>query len=507
MVDKGTNGYNSLAPWHFFTQQVHNILELAYLETKDLGHREIGTIQLLLGLIRQEKGLGAQVLRDAGVKLENARLEVEKIQGRGAGSGKNIPYNQHTKQVFELSRTEAEQLQDSEIDTQHLLLGLLRQSQGAAIIVLQNLGVSSAQLRNQVFRRLVKQGHPTASQFLPVPSSVNSNRTNINLAYLSLIGKILKYPEGSEAECLKDNPGIIPPEFIETMALILEQQGDAIGPKVLRGLIALGTEKIVDQPETSPVNLPKSVPTSTPPEEKVTKPESLVLLPPPEDFEPAFIIPEVQAIEPDLMELILPPKDLEPVLDVPTPSNQDLMKFLYQLLRVSFESKDDKQVVYNFLRENLDKLSDRFPEVLQNWSNETLPKVGDAKKQEFLKRLTFICSLIRKFDGGVRETNLEIALKGYNIIASIVTTAETPEDLATIQNCLGLTYLERVQGRPGENLKKAIDYFNLALNFYKKERFPDQRKIILQNAKKATIKLKNILSQDADGSKQKQKKG
>ncbi|NEN92607.1 MAG: hypothetical protein F6K48_28390, partial [Okeania sp. SIO3H1] len=72
--NEATNRYNSLRPWNFFTQQVNNVLELAFDEAKHLNHREIGPVHLLLGLIRQEQGLAAQVLRSAGVKLENARL-------------------------------------------------------------------------------------------------------------------------------------------------------------------------------------------------------------------------------------------------------------------------------------------------------------------------------------------------------------------------------------------------------------------------------------------------
>ncbi len=61
-----------------FTQQVNNVIDLAYCETQHLGQKEMAPVQLLLGLIRQVKGLAAQVLRDSGVKLENARLEVKK---------------------------------------------------------------------------------------------------------------------------------------------------------------------------------------------------------------------------------------------------------------------------------------------------------------------------------------------------------------------------------------------------------------------------------------------
>ena len=435
MISLGTG---EITMYYRFTKEVHIILELAYLETKNFDHREIATVHLLLGLIRQGKGLVAHILRDAGVTLENARLEVEKIQGPGTGSYKEIPYNQHTREVLELSKTEAEQLKDSEIDTQHLLLGLLRESKGGAIKVLQNLGVDPTYLRNQVFCRLAEQGHPIASL---VPTAINPNGTNLNNAHLAVIEKILQHPEGPEAIFVKNNPGIIDSELIKNMASILEQQGDTKGAKVLRGLIF--------------------------PQETTD-------------------------------ELLAPPENPEPVVDVLTP--QELDQFLYQLLRVSFESKADEQekVVHNFLRQNLEKLSDRFPEVLQNWADKTLTKVGDAKKKEFLNRVTAISSLIRTFDGGVRGTNLEIALTGYSIVASFLTPVETPEDWAIIHNCLGLTYLERVQGERGENLKEAIADFTIALDFYNQEQFPDQRKIILENVEQAGTKLRNMLGKEEE---------
>jgi ATP-dependent Clp protease ATP-binding subunit ClpA len=94
------------------TTEVNSTLDLAYHEINSLGHREVATAQLLLGLIRLGTGVAAQVLRDAGVNLENARIEVEKIQGRGKGYRGEIAYNQHTRQVFDFSGEEADRLKD-----------------------------------------------------------------------------------------------------------------------------------------------------------------------------------------------------------------------------------------------------------------------------------------------------------------------------------------------------------------------------------------------------------
>lgn len=456
-----------------FTERAIKVLMFAQFETQRFGHREVATIQILLGLIKEETGVAAQILRDAGISLENVYLEVEKIQRQRAWYNGEISFNQHTSQVFELSLAEAEQLKDSEINTQHLLLGLLRQPEGGAIKVLQNLGVDPTQLRTQVFRRLAEQNHPTASQFLPSPPIPNPDVTNpINKAHLALIQKILKHPECSEAQVVRNHPGIIAPELIESVASILEQQGDIKGAEVLRGLITPGHEE-------------KTEATGNFPEGSVTVPEPIEI----------SSLPEVLVTVPEPIQLPDPPQDIEQIIDVPAPTTQEMEKFIFQLVRVTFESKANEQIVYSFLMEKLDKLNDDFPEVLRNWWLSRVTSFDKHPKLKLAKRILKISSLIRKFGGGIRATNLEIALTGYHIIAPIFIKAEYPEQWAITQNCLGLTYLDRVQGNRLENLKQAIAYFTAALSFYNQEQLPKERKIILRNLRKATIEIGNLLGQ------------
>ena len=452
-----------------FTQEINNVLDLAYDETQRLGHKETATVQLLLGLIRQEKGLAAQVLTDTGVSLENARLEVEKIQGRGAGSRKDIPYNQHTMEVFDFSVEEADQLKDSEIDTEHLLLGLLRQTQGGAVRVLQILGVEPNELRNQVLRKLAEQGHPTASQFLPSSPPANSNGTDSNKVHLALIQKILENTQGSEAEVVRNNPDLIDPELIERVASILEQQKNSQGAELLRGLI-------------TPRHQQKTKATANLTENSVTVSQPIEIS--------SFL--EVSVPVPEPVQLPDPPNDIEPIIEVPVPTNQEMEKFICQLLRVTFESKGNEEVVHNFFRENLHLLNDKLPDVLRNWWLSKFTSLDQDKKLELAHRILAISSLIRKFEGGSRANNLEIALTGYQIIAPVFTEAEYPEQWAITQNFLGLTYLERVQGNRLENLKQAIACFTAALCFYSQEQFPKQRKVILGSLKKATTEIGNL---------------
>jgi ATP-dependent Clp protease ATP-binding subunit ClpC len=108
-----------------------------------------------LGLIGEGTGVAAKVLKSMGVNLKDARVEVEKIIGRGSGFvAVEIPFTPRAKRVLELSLEEARQLGHNYIGTEHLLLGLIREGEGVAARVLENLGVDLAKVRTQVIRML-----------------------------------------------------------------------------------------------------------------------------------------------------------------------------------------------------------------------------------------------------------------------------------------------------------------------------------------------------------------
>jgi ATP-dependent Clp protease ATP-binding subunit ClpC len=128
---------------------------LAQEEARRLGHNFVGTEQILLGLIGEGTGVAAKVLKSMGVNLKDARVEVEKIIGRGSGFvAVEIPFTPRAKRVLELSLEEARQLGHNYIGTEHLLLGLIREGEGVAARVLENLGVDLAKVRTQVIRML-----------------------------------------------------------------------------------------------------------------------------------------------------------------------------------------------------------------------------------------------------------------------------------------------------------------------------------------------------------------
>jgi ATP-dependent Clp protease ATP-binding subunit ClpC len=146
-----------------FTEKAIKVIMLAQEEARRLGHNFVGTEQILLGLIGEGTGVAAKVLKSMGVNLKDARIEVEKIIGRGSGFvAVEIPFTPRAKRVLELSLEEARQLGHNYIGTEHLLLGLIREGEGVAARVLENLGVDLTKVRTQVIRMLGETAEVTA---------------------------------------------------------------------------------------------------------------------------------------------------------------------------------------------------------------------------------------------------------------------------------------------------------------------------------------------------------
>merc|ERR1719454_324849 len=101
----------------------------------------------------REMPIAAKVLKSMGVTLKEARIEVEKIIGRGSGFvAVEIPFTPRAKRVLEISLDEARQLGHNYIGTEHILLGLLREGEGVAARVLEILGAEPPKIRSQVIR-------------------------------------------------------------------------------------------------------------------------------------------------------------------------------------------------------------------------------------------------------------------------------------------------------------------------------------------------------------------
>lgn len=160
-----------------FTEKAIKVIMLAQEEARRLGHNFVGTEQVLLGLIGEGTGVAAKTLKSTGVNLKDARAEVEKIIGRGSGFvAVEIPFTPRAKRVLELSWDEARQLGHNYIGTEHLLLGLIREGEGVAARVLENLGVDLNKVRSNVIKML-GESKPQATTGGGSSSSTSSSST------------------------------------------------------------------------------------------------------------------------------------------------------------------------------------------------------------------------------------------------------------------------------------------------------------------------------------------
>ena len=161
-----------------FTEKAIKVIMLAQEEARRLGHNFVGTEQVLLGLIGEGTGVAAKTLKSMGVTLKDARAEVEKIIGRGSGFvAVEIPFTPRAKRVLELSWDEARQLGHNYIGTEHLLLGLIREGEGVAARVLENLGVDLNKVRSNVVKMLGESKPQTVSSGSSSSSSSTGGKT------------------------------------------------------------------------------------------------------------------------------------------------------------------------------------------------------------------------------------------------------------------------------------------------------------------------------------------
>ncbi|MFM9959572.1 MAG: ATP-dependent Clp protease ATP-binding subunit [Phycisphaerales bacterium] len=139
-----------------FTDRARKVMALANQEAQRFNHEYIGTEHILLGLVKEGSGVGANVLKNLDVDLRKVRLEVEKLVHSGpemVTMGK-LPQTPRAKKVIEYAIEEARNLNHNYVGTEHLLLGLLREHDGVAAQVLMNLGLKLEEVREEVLNLL-----------------------------------------------------------------------------------------------------------------------------------------------------------------------------------------------------------------------------------------------------------------------------------------------------------------------------------------------------------------
>ena len=139
-----------------FSVVARRVLVSAQEEAALLGHNYIGTEHLLLGLLREDTGIVADVLKEFDVSLEQVRAFVERVVGRGdAALDVEHPFTPRAQIVITMAVGDA--WRAPAIDAEHILLGLLREGEGLAAGALETLGASLDQVRLRVYRAMVNR--------------------------------------------------------------------------------------------------------------------------------------------------------------------------------------------------------------------------------------------------------------------------------------------------------------------------------------------------------------
>jgi len=139
-----------------FTDRVRKVLAMAREEAIRLQHDYVGTEHILLGLIREGEGVAAAVLTNLNVDLEQIHERVEESvrKGKATIALGELPYTSRAKKVLEFAMAEARDFNHSYVGTEHLLLGLLREEKGIAAQVLNSLGVTLDEAREETLKVL-----------------------------------------------------------------------------------------------------------------------------------------------------------------------------------------------------------------------------------------------------------------------------------------------------------------------------------------------------------------
>ena len=142
-----------------FTERAQKVIIIAQQEAAGLNHNYVGTEHLLLGLIKEGKGIAAQILKGMGIDSAKVVEKIEEFIGRGdeSASGQVVELTPRSKRVLELSYLEARRMNHNYVGTEHILLGLIREGEGIAAKVLRDLNIDLDKTREEIIKTLTSQ--------------------------------------------------------------------------------------------------------------------------------------------------------------------------------------------------------------------------------------------------------------------------------------------------------------------------------------------------------------
>jgi ATP-dependent Clp protease ATP-binding subunit ClpA len=191
-----------------FNDQARNVMQRAKDEAIGFNHEYIGTEHVLLGIVNEESSVAADILQNLGVSPGKVGREVETIVQPGPETVMlvRLPQTPRTKKAIEFAVEEARRTGHDLVGSEHILLGLLQESEGVAAQVLLNLGVSLRHVRQEVLRLL---GHAAdASQLdtaIQVPTAKLRPLPDVVRSTLAAFDQLFQHLQQVKQEALRSN--------------------------------------------------------------------------------------------------------------------------------------------------------------------------------------------------------------------------------------------------------------------------------------------------------------
>ena len=142
-----------------FTNSAQKVIEISSNIAIELGHNYVGTEHLLYGLAKEDVGIASKVLINQLVTPDAILEQIEDLIGKESNNIKQtLGFTPRTKRVLENAYREARKLDSSYIGTEHLLIGIMRETDSIAIRIMLNLGVNSQKLYNEIVKVINEVG-------------------------------------------------------------------------------------------------------------------------------------------------------------------------------------------------------------------------------------------------------------------------------------------------------------------------------------------------------------
>ena len=213
-----------------YTERARRVLFFARYEATQLGSTSIETEHLLLGLIREGKGLTSRIFARSHLSLESIRKEIEgrTVFREKVSTSVEIPFSAETKRVLQFAAEEADRLLHTYIGTEHLLLGILREERSVAASILYEKGMRLPSVREDIVQLLNEKTAPARPKETPLLAEFSRDLTEgaMKNQLDPLVGRALEMERVQQVLCrrTKNNavligePGVGKTAIVEGLA-------------------------------------------------------------------------------------------------------------------------------------------------------------------------------------------------------------------------------------------------------------------------------------------------